>query len=1314
MTKSKKRKGYHRILSYAMVMSILLSLFNLNMYAVEENPHLLYSNVPVSGGTTGATIANANTSRNLAVADDGTIYAVYRVSGQGTYVATSRDSGASFEAPVKIDTTSYEPEVAVSSNGSVYVVASSGSLLYLYRSKDQGRTFEKIIAKNALGENLSFSNNSVHMATDGDYLYFTGPSGNKVFYNNTGGDGAFYTTTISSGGYVFSDVHVDKETHDVILLKDNPSVIYHVSQDRGLSFSDAKYTNGNVFYSVGTLSAGQNGKYAFISGQANQILRINVETEDVVDNSRINIGNNDTNQGRSLNADAYGNLVSGYTSGGKVLFKVSNDLGMSFGDEYTVATSSMANSFIDPTNGNILYAYQDINGEIKLNVYSGLTVGYKLELSTASLYYETSGATKEVVIKNIGNTDLTIANLALDLGFSITAKDRERLIGLTLAPGETDSIPIVFDSRFAGTTSGLLKISLAGEVNTRNVILQGKRTDGIIKIQGSKLGEQTVTAYGAFAGATLKLYDAQGVEVDSIISTGSGTDTFVNVAFGTDYTVTQTFEGSESEKSYGVDVLEPQDDEAPEIILIGEANVELTSGQAYNELGAEAFDNVDGYLPVTIKGQVDTTSPGAFTITYSATDTSGNTASTTRHIQVGSSGEDGDLITYGPGDREDYVTQNFDYTTKGAIGIVDWKIQEAYTHETQWEVVLDTTTHPAIYVMTSSTNKKQVNPDNYVTTGAAISYGGDPSTTVGVKVRRPLLDDVILVLKATMNQGKDVTEKTYNLVIKSLLEQDNVLDYAKTLVDVLYQGEDNKDNVTQDLILTQTGPYATNVSWESSNEAYVTDAGKVTQPEAGQERVKVVMTATITKDGATITKSFTLYVQPKESSIKTGDLEGTVTEGETPLAGVEVKVMKNGTFGVQYGGSQVTDANGAFSFKALPYGTYSLVGTKEGKIVTKAIVIKKALTTQNLVMPDGNRVTTVELSEGTPSAATNDLDNMFSQTDKQISQEGGTVTVKLRVDKKQEADVAQDLALIRERLGRKTLGFILDIKLTKSVLGAGEADVTDQEIQPPVGEKVTITLDLPEELWNKAPYQVIHVHEGQALLIDAVYDVDVHTLTFDTNKFSTFSIIYTEPSTNRPNKDKDDEQDEVPWTSTFEDVDEHWAKDYIHALEERGLVEGDQGKYRPDIGITRAEIATLLLRISETDTMDLDDGFNDVDADAWYALAVATARHHQLVKGVSDTEYEPERIVTRQELTTMMIRLYKYMHPEVELQKSNDTFIDHSSIYDYAVSPIYEAKALGLVEGDTKGMFNPLHKATRAEAAAIIYRFLEVTEMTQD
>ncbi len=72
----------------------------------------------------------------------------------------------------------------------------------------------------------------------------------------------------------------------------------------------------------------------------------------------------------------------------------------------------------------------------------------------------------------------------------------------------------------------------------------------------------------------------------------------------------------------------------PVLVLNGEANITLEQNANYIELGATATDNSDGNISVEISGSVDTSREGSYTLTYTATDSSGNSASVTRVVTV--------------------------------------------------------------------------------------------------------------------------------------------------------------------------------------------------------------------------------------------------------------------------------------------------------------------------------------------------------------------------------------------------------------------------------------------------------------------------------------------------------------------------------------------------------------------------------------------------------------------------------------------------------------------------------------------------------
>ena len=76
------------------------------------------------------------------------------------------------------------------------------------------------------------------------------------------------------------------------------------------------------------------------------------------------------------------------------------------------------------------------------------------------------------------------------------------------------------------------------------------------------------------------------------------------------------------------------DNIAPVITLSGSSNVEIVKGLSYTDAGATATDDVDSIVSVVTTGTVDTTTIGTYTLTYTATDNAGNTASKTRTVTV--------------------------------------------------------------------------------------------------------------------------------------------------------------------------------------------------------------------------------------------------------------------------------------------------------------------------------------------------------------------------------------------------------------------------------------------------------------------------------------------------------------------------------------------------------------------------------------------------------------------------------------------------------------------------------------------------------
>ena len=77
-----------------------------------------------------------------------------------------------------------------------------------------------------------------------------------------------------------------------------------------------------------------------------------------------------------------------------------------------------------------------------------------------------------------------------------------------------------------------------------------------------------------------------------------------------------------------------EDKVPPQILLHGYNPTTLLVGERYHEYSAIAVDDVDGLISVKKEGEVDTNSEGSYKITYTATDGSGNTATSVREVIV--------------------------------------------------------------------------------------------------------------------------------------------------------------------------------------------------------------------------------------------------------------------------------------------------------------------------------------------------------------------------------------------------------------------------------------------------------------------------------------------------------------------------------------------------------------------------------------------------------------------------------------------------------------------------------------------------------
>ena len=133
------------------------------------------------------------------------------------------------------------------------------------------------------------------------------------------------------------------------------------------------------------------------------------------------------------------------------------------------------------------------------------------------------------------------------------------------------------------------------------------------------------------------------------------------------------------------------DTEPPVITLNGANSVTIDQGEVYTDQGATATDNVDGGLTNSIiidTSALDTSVPGTYTVTYSVTDSAGNTSTATRTVNVienptVNAGPDlsvcqGEQVTLGEATASNY--SSLQWTTNGSGTITNaYSLTPTYT-----------------------------------------------------------------------------------------------------------------------------------------------------------------------------------------------------------------------------------------------------------------------------------------------------------------------------------------------------------------------------------------------------------------------------------------------------------------------------------------------------------------------------------------------------------------------------------------------------------------------------------------------------------
>ena len=229
------------------------------------------------------------------------------------------------------------------------------------------------------------------------------------------------------------------------------------------------------------------------------------------------------------------------------------------------------------------------------------------------------------------------------------------------------------------------------------------------------------------------------------------------------------------------------------------------------------------------------------------------------------------------------------------------------------------------------------------------------------------------------------------------------------------------------------------------------------------------------------------------------------------------------------------------------------------------------------------------------------------------------------------------------------------------------------------------------------------------------------TASGDSGIYGTATVTVTPPSTpdepdvpvwpvfpggsTGPDEPEEPEDEGLPFIDVHEG---DWFYENVGYVYENGLMNGvSETLFEPNGTVTRGMIVTILHRLEGEPESDYDMPFTDVAEQQWYAGAVRWAAGEGIVTGVSATDFAPDAPITREQFAAILWRYAQSKGYDVSASVYLTGFLDYGQISEYALPALQWAVGAGVMSGRGDGILAPQGTATRAEAAAMLMRFVE-------
>jgi|GEM_PF-2497029 len=441
----------------------------------------------------------------------------------------------------------------------------------------------------------------------------------------------------------------------------------------------------------------------------------------------------------------------------------------------------------------------------------------------------------------------------------------------------------------------------------------------------------------------------------------------------------------------------------------------------------------------------------------------------------------------------------------------------------------------------------------------------------------------------------------------------------------------------------------------SGNTGVIATNGTITPP-ANATTVTLILTVTRDSDQTTAdTAGIPVTVPAKTASSGSSDPQENPGQDNNPAPGNSDS----------QGSETVTED------KLKPADGKAVIEVKPDTTEVKLPVNTKDLLGDNKLVISSNR-----LSLEIPSSV---LDQLLSQLTP-AEQEGGSISLRFEPLGASDASAAIAKSASGSKSDIKLAGEIYEFSFTFTTASGSTTKLT--QFNEPL--KISLKVDPSADTRLVGLYYI--ADDGKLEFVGGHYENGV--VTAEIGHFSKYAVL------------------EV--SRAFADVPkDFWAYAVIQQMAARQIVTGvSDTQFEPNRAITRAEFTRLLVEaLKLTSTADIP--FADVKPDAWYANSVAIAYKAGIVSGRSATTFDPNGLISREEMATMMMKAYEIIKGQKVEAVADTPFADMSSVSGWAVEYVKAAAELGLLQGRAQGKFVPKDNATRAEATQAIYTLIK-------